>query len=79
MWHLSSEIISGPLVGEKYECHIVIDVIDVDELDEGNISDAAESKTNNGRLISIVATNIIASRPPERRPTGTPHACGKNF
>ena len=23
----------------------------------------------------IVATNVIASRPPERRPTGTPHAC----
>ena len=22
----------------------------------------------------IVATNVIASRPPERRPTGTPHA-----
>ena len=22
----------------------------------------------------IVAANIIASRPPERRPTGTPHA-----
>ena len=25
----------------------------------------------------IVATNVIASRPPERRPTGTPHACAK--
>ena len=23
---------------------------------------------------SIVATNVVASRPPERRPTGTPHA-----
>ena len=22
----------------------------------------------------LVATNVIASRPPERRPTGTPHA-----
>ena len=22
----------------------------------------------------IVATNVVASRPPERRPTGTPHA-----
>jgi len=22
----------------------------------------------------IVATNVIASQPPERRPTGTPHA-----
>ena len=26
----------------------------------------------------IVATNVIASRPPERRPTGTPHAHAKN-
>ena len=25
----------------------------------------------------IVATNVIASRPPERRPTGTPHAHAK--
>ena len=25
----------------------------------------------------IVATNVIASRPPERRPTGTPHAPAK--
>ena len=25
----------------------------------------------------IVATNVIASRPPERRPTGTPHARAK--
>jgi len=27
----------------------------------------------------IVATNVIASRPPERRPTGTPHARAKNI
>ena len=26
------------------------------------------------RIFFIVATNVIASRPPERRPTGTPHA-----
>ena len=25
----------------------------------------------------IVATNVIASRPPKRRPTGTPHARAK--
>ena len=25
----------------------------------------------------IVATNVIASRPPERRPTGTPHTRAK--
>ena len=38
-----------PLIGWKYECYIIIEVIDVDELDKGNIS-AAENKTNNGRL-----------------------------
>ena len=27
----------------------------------------------------IVATNIIASRPPERRPTGTPHSRPKRI
>ena len=27
----------------------------------------------------IVATNVIASRPPERRPTGTPNARAKNL
>ena len=26
------------------------------------------------RMTSIVATNVVGSRPPERRPTGTPHA-----
>ena len=26
------------------------------------------------RMTFIVATNVVASRPPERRPTGTPHA-----
>ena len=25
-------------------------------------------------MLFIVATNVIASRPPERRPTGMPHA-----
>ena len=28
-------------------------------------------------MMFIVATNVIASRPPERRPTGTPHARAK--
>ena len=27
----------------------------------------------------LVATNVVASRPPERRPTGTPHARAKRF
>ena len=39
-------------------------------------------------MMFIVATNVVTSRPPERWPTGTPHACanlrakflsGKNF
>ena len=34
-------MISMPLIGQKYECHIVIEVIEVDELDEGFISVAA--------------------------------------
>ena len=25
-------------------------------------------------MLFLVATNLVASRPPERRPTGTPHA-----
>ena len=25
-------------------------------------------------MMFIVATNVVASRPPEHRPTGTPHA-----
>ena len=50
MCHLLSEIISRPLIGQKYECCIVIEVIDLDELDEGNISVAAENKTNSDRL-----------------------------
>ena len=45
-----SKIISRPLIGPKYECYIVIEDIDVDELDLDNISAAAENKTNNGRL-----------------------------
>ena len=36
-----SDIISRPLIGQKYEYYIVIEVIEVDELDKGNISAAA--------------------------------------
>ena len=28
-------------------------------------------------MLFIVATNVVASRPPKRRPTGTPHARAK--
>ena len=34
---MSSEIISRPLIGRKYECYIVIEVIEVNVIDEGNI------------------------------------------
>ena len=29
-------------------------------------------------MLFLVATNVVASRPPERRSTGTPHPCAKN-
>ena len=32
---------SRPLIGQKRECYIVEEVIEVDELNEGNISNAA--------------------------------------
>ena len=35
------KIISGPLIGRKQESYIAEDVIEVDELDEGNVSDTA--------------------------------------
>ena len=35
------EMISRPLIGQKNECYIVIEVIEVDELDVGSISAAA--------------------------------------
>ena len=38
---LLCDIIYRPLIGRKYECYNVIEVIDVDELDKGNISAAA--------------------------------------
>ena len=31
------KIISRPLIGRKYECYIVIEVIEVDELHEGKM------------------------------------------
>ena len=38
-----------------------------------------EEKKRNKIMTFKVATNVIASRPPERRPTGTLHACAKIF
>ena len=33
-----------------------------------------KKKKNEKIMTFIVATNVVASRPPKRRPTGTPHA-----
>ena len=39
------------------------------------VDDGEEEKRKKEKIMSfIVATNVIASRPPDRRPTGTPHA-----
>ena len=37
---------SRPLIGQKRDCYIVEEVIEVDELDKGNISAALGNKTN---------------------------------
>ena len=36
-----------------------------------------EKEKRKKRILFLVATNVVASRPPERRPTGTPHARAK--
>ena len=42
--------------------------------------DDGEKKTGQKKkMMKIVATNVVASRPPERRPTATPTACAKNW
>ena len=38
---------SRPLIGQKWECYIVEEVIDVDELDEGYLISAAAGKQGN--------------------------------
>ena len=45
------------------------------KVDDGE--EKREKKEKEKRMTFIVATNIVASRPPERRPTGTPHARAK--
>ena len=40
------------------------------KVDDGEKKEKKKEKI----MTFIVATNVIASRPPERRPTGTPHA-----
>ena len=44
------------------------------------VDDGEEKKKKEKKKIMtfIVATNVVATRPPERRPTGTPHDHAKN-
>ena len=46
------------------------------KVDDGE--EKKEKKEKRKLMMFIVATNVIASRPPERRPTGTPHARANN-
>ena len=42
------------------------------------VDDGKRIKKKKKKIMSfLVATNAVASRPPERRPTGTPHARAK--
>ena len=44
------------------------------------VDDVEKRKKKREKIMTfIVATNVIASRPPERRPTGTPHARANKF
>ena len=43
------------------------------------VDDGEEKKKEKKIMTSIVATNVIASRPPERCLTGTPHARANSF
>ena len=38
------------------------------------VDDGKRKKRKEKIMSFLVATNVVASRPPERRPTGTPHA-----
>ena len=38
-----------------------------------------EKREKKEKKTFLVATNVVASRPPERRPTGTPTARAKSF
>ena len=41
--------------------------------------DREKRKKKEKKIITfMVATNVVASRPPKHRPTGTPHALAKN-
>ena len=55
---VSSEIISRTLIGGKYECYIVIEVIEVNELEEGNILPSSSTSMTN--ICVSVDTAIVA-------------------
>ena len=38
------------------------------------VDDGKKEKKKKENNVFLVATNVVASRPPERRPTGTPQA-----
>ena len=46
------------------------------KIDDGK-KEKKKKKEKEKIMTFIVATNVVASRPPERRPTGTPHARAK--
>ena len=45
------------------------------KVDDGEKREKRKEKKRKKIMTFIVTTNVIASRPPKRRPTGTPHAC----
>ena len=43
------------------------------------VDDRKKKKRKKKIMSFLVATNVVASRPPERRPTGTPHNISKMY
>ena len=48
------------------------------KVDDGEKKEKVKKK-NNKIMTFIVATNVVASQPPEHQPTGTPHARAKIY
>ena len=42
------------------------------------VDNEKKKKRKENNVAFLVATNIVASRPPKRQPTGTPHARANN-
>ena len=50
------------------------------KVDDGEEKRKKKRKKKKEKIMTfIVATNVVATRPPERRPTGTPHARANIF